>query len=107
MSRIKELEEAFGAQAFKKLPLAIVRGKGSVVWDADGKEYIDFMTGIGVALVGHANDAVVGAINEQAARLITCHGTFYNDARAGFLERLVRIAPKGLGKALMTNSGTE
>ena len=107
MSRIKELEEAFGAQAFKKLPLAIVRGKGSVVWDADGKEYIDFMTGIGVALVGHANDAVVGAINEQAARLITCHGTFYNDARAGFLERLVRIAPKGLGKALLTNSGTE
>jgi acetylornithine/LysW-gamma-L-lysine aminotransferase len=107
MSSIKETEETFGAAAFKKLPLSIVRGKGSVVWDADGKEYIDFMTGIGVALVGHSNDAVVKAINEQAAKLITCHGTFYNDARAGFMERLVKIAPKGLGKALLTNSGTE
>jgi len=107
MSNIKELEESFGAPAFKKLPLTIVRGKGSVVWDADGKEYVDFMTGIGVALVGHSNDQVVRAINEQAAKLITCHGTFYNDARAGFMEKLVKVAPKGLGKALLTNSGTE
>ena len=107
MSHIKELEESFGAPAFKKLPLSIVRGKGSVVWDADGKEYIDFMTGIGVALVGHSNDQVVRAINEQAAKLITCHGTFYNDARAGFMEKLVKASPKGLGKVLLTNSGTE
>ena len=107
MSGIKEREESFGAPAFKKLPLSIIRGKGSVVWDADGKEYIDFMTGIGVALVGHSNDAVLKAISEQAAKLITCHGTFYNDARADFMERLVRAAPRGLGKALLTNSGTE
>jgi LysW-gamma-L-lysine/LysW-L-ornithine aminotransferase len=107
MNRIEELEESFGAPAFKKFPLSIVRGKGSVVWDSDGKEYIDFMTGIGVALVGHSNDFVVRAIKEQADRLITCHGTFYNDARAGFMERLVKAAPKGLGKVLLTNSGTE
>jgi len=107
MNHIEELEEAFGAPAFKKFPLSIVRGKGSLVWDSDGKEYVDFMTGIGVALVGHSNDFVVRAIKEQADRLITCHGTFYNDARAGFMERLVKAAPKGLGKALLTNSGTE
>jgi acetylornithine/LysW-gamma-L-lysine aminotransferase len=107
MNRIQEQEETFGAQAFKKLPLSIVRGKGSLVWDSDGKEYVDFMTGIGVALVGHANEYVVAAIREQADRLITCHGTFYNDARAGFMERLVRVSPRGLGKALLTNSGTE
>lgn len=107
MSSAEELEGRFGAPAFKKLPLTIVRGKGSLVWDADGKEYIDFMTGIGVALVGHCNDFVVSAIKEQADRLITLHGTFYNDVRAGFMERLVRAAPKGLGKALLTNSGTE
>jgi acetylornithine/LysW-gamma-L-lysine aminotransferase len=107
MSSIKELEEAYGAPAFKKLPLTIVKGMGPLVWDDTGKEYIDFMTGIGVALVGHANDSVVNAISEQAARLITCHGSFYNDARAGFMERLVKAAPRGLGKALLTNSGTE
>jgi len=104
---VEELEGTFGAPAFKKLPLTIVRGKGSVVWDLDGKEYIDFMTGIGVALVGHCNDFVVNAIKEQADRLITLHGTFYNDVRAGFMEKLVNAAPKGLGKALLTNSGTE
>ena len=107
MSRIEELEDSFGAPAFKKFSLSLVRGKGSVVWDDAGKEYIDFMTGIGVALVGHSNDSVVRAISEQAAKLITCHGSFYNDARAGFMERLVGAAPRGLGKALLTNSGTE
>lgn len=107
MSNSEEIEESFGAHAFNKFPLTIVRGKGSLVWDSSGKEYIDFMTGIGVALVGHANDSVLKAINEQAAKLITCHGTFYNDARAGFLERLLKVAPRGLGKALLTNSGTE
>ncbi len=107
MSQPQEVEESFGVHAFNKFPLTIVRGKGSLVWDSSGKEYIDFMTGIGVALVGHSNDSVVKAVNEQAAKLITCHGSFYNDARAGFVERLVRVAPKGLGKALLTNSGTE
>ena len=107
MSQPQGIEDSFGAHAFNKFPLTIVRGKGSIVWDSSGKEYIDFMTGIGVALVGHSNDDVVKAISEQAAKLITCHGSFYNDARAGFLERLVKVAPKGLGKVLLTNSGTE
>jgi [amino-group carrier protein]-gamma-(L-lysyl/L-ornithyl)-L-glutamate aminotransferase len=107
MNHVEELEELYGAPAFKKFPLTIVRGKGPLVWDDKGKEYIDFMTGIGVALVGHANDAVVSAIRDQADKLITCHGTFYNDARAGFMEKLVRVAPRGLGKVLLTNSGTE
>lgn len=107
MSQSQDVEEAFGAKAFNKFPLTIVRGKGSVVWDSSGKEYIDFMTGIGVALVGHCNEYVVKAITEQATQLITCHGSFYNNARAEFMERLVKVAPKGLGKALLTNSGTE
>lgn len=107
MNHTEELEESFGAPAFKKFPLTIVRGKGSLVWDDAGREYIDFMTGIGVALVGHSNDSVVNAIREQSERLITCHGSFYNDSRAGFMERLVKVAPRGLGKVLLTNSGTE
>ena len=107
MSHIQELEDAYGTHAFNKFPLAIVRGKGSVVWDSAGKEYIDLMTGIGVALVGHANDAVVDAIKEQSEKLITCHGSFYNDARSAFMERLAKAAPRGLGRVLLTNSGTE
>jgi LysW-gamma-L-lysine/LysW-L-ornithine aminotransferase len=107
MSGIEELEAAFGAPAFKKFPIALVRGKGSLVWDSDGKEYVDFMSGIGVAIIGHCNDAVIEAVRVQSERLITCHGSFYNDARAGFMERLVKAAPRGLGKALLTNTGTE
>jgi len=107
MSQPQRSEDEYMVHAFQKFPLTIVRGKGSLVWDDAGKQYLDFMTGYGVALVGHSNDAVVKAINEQAAKLITCHGTFYNDARSEFLEKLSRVAPRGLDKALLTNSGTE
>ncbi len=104
---IRSLEDSYEAHAFNKFPLAIVRGKGSLVWDSEGKEYIDFMSGIGVALVGHCNDSVIDAVREQVGRLITCHGSYYNDARAGFVERLAKAAPKGLGRVLLTNTGTE
>ncbi|MDG6914233.1 MAG: aspartate aminotransferase family protein [Nitrososphaerota archaeon] len=105
--RTRGLEDSYEAHAFNKFPLALARGKGSLVWDSEGKEYIDFMSGIGVALVGHCNDFVVDAVREQAGRLITCHGSYYNDVRAGFVERLAKAAPKGLEKVLLTNTGTE
>ncbi|HYC26522.1 MAG TPA: aspartate aminotransferase family protein [Nitrososphaerales archaeon] len=107
MSRYQELEDEYSAPAFMKFPMTLVRGKGPLVWDSEGKEYIDFMTGYGVALIGHSNDEVARALAEQASRLITCHGSFYNDVRAGFLEKLAKVTPRGLDKALLTNSGTE
>jgi acetylornithine/LysW-gamma-L-lysine aminotransferase len=63
--------------------------------------------GISVANVGHANDKVVEAISKQAATLITCPNTFYNDTKALFLEKLFSIVPKNLTKAFLTNSGAE
>ncbi|MDG6991622.1 MAG: aspartate aminotransferase family protein, partial [Nitrososphaerota archaeon] len=105
--RTESIEDSLEVRAFNKFPIAIVRGKGSVVWDSAGTEYIDFMSGIGVALVGHCNDSVLAAIRDQSERLITCHGSYYNDARADFVERLVRCAPRGLERALLTNTGTE
>ena len=101
------LEDSFSVPAFQKFPLTVVRGRGSLVWDDAGKEYIDFMTGYGVALVGHSNEQVAKAIAEQASKLITCHGSFYNDARASLLERLAKVSPKGLDRTLLTNSGAE
>ncbi|MDG6987874.1 MAG: aspartate aminotransferase family protein [Nitrososphaerota archaeon] len=105
--RTERIEDSLEVRAFNKFPVAIVRGKGSVVWDSAGKEYIDFMSGIGVALVGHCNDSVLAAIRVQSEKLITCHGSYYNDARADFVERLVGCAPRGLERALLTNTGTE
>jgi acetylornithine/LysW-gamma-L-lysine aminotransferase len=100
-------EDAHGPHTYQKFPVAIVRGKGALVWDDKGKEYVDCMGGYGVAIVGHSNDRVVAAITRQAEKLITCHGSLYNDARAEFLETLASCAPKGLDAAFLSNSGAE
>ncbi len=100
-------EDRYLANVYQRFPITVVRGKGAKVWDADGKEYIDCMGGYGVALVGHCNDKVVKAIKEQAEKLITCHSSCYNDARLEFLRKLISVAPKGLAKAYLCNSGAE
>jgi acetylornithine/LysW-gamma-L-lysine aminotransferase len=100
-------EDAHGPHTYQKFPVAIVRGKGALVWDDKGREYVDCMGGYGVAIVGHSNDKVVAAIKRQAEALITCHGSLYNDARAEFLETLTSCSPKGLDAAFLSNSGAE
>jgi LysW-gamma-L-lysine/LysW-L-ornithine aminotransferase len=100
-------EDAHGPHTYQKFPVAIVRGKGALVWDDKGREYVDCMGGYGVAIVGHSNDKVVAAISRQAEKLITCHGSLYNDARAEFLEILTSCSPKGLDAAFLSNSGAE
>jgi acetylornithine/LysW-gamma-L-lysine aminotransferase len=102
-----EVEDKYLAPLFQKFRLSIVRGRGATVWDQQGKEYIDCMAGYGVAIAGHCNPWVVEAIKDQADKLITCHGSFYNDARASFLEALSKISPKGLDSFILTNSGAE
>jgi [amino-group carrier protein]-gamma-(L-lysyl/L-ornithyl)-L-glutamate aminotransferase len=107
MDRYMEVEDAYGSQSFQKFPVTLVRGSGASVWDSEGKEYVDCMAGYGVAIVGHCNPAVVEAVRAQAEKLITCHGSYYNDARSEAIEKLVRVAPTGLDSVLFTNSGTE
>jgi acetylornithine/LysW-gamma-L-lysine aminotransferase len=92
---------------YQKFPVRIERGKGAYVWDTSGKEYIDCMGGYGVALVGHCNPRVVGAIKNQAEKLIVCHMSLYNDAREDFLTKTAAIAPQGLNKIFFSNSGAE
>ena len=104
---IKFLEDHYGSGLYPKQPLVLVRGKGARVWDADGREYIDCVGGHGVCNVGHANPAVAQAVAEQAQRLVVCPNGFYNDRRAELLAELVRIAPPGLERAYLCNSGTE
>jgi LysW-gamma-L-lysine/LysW-L-ornithine aminotransferase len=57
--------------------------------------------------VGHSNPRVVEAIKRQASQLISCHGSFYNDARSLFVQKLVSIAPSGLSRVFLANSGAE
>jgi len=104
---IIEREARSMAEIYWKRPLVIVRGKGAILWDAEGREYIDCTGNYGVAITGHSHPKVVEAIKAQAERLISCHGTFYNEARSEFLERLVSLAPKGLDRVFLSNSGAE
>ncbi len=106
-SPITNLESLHTSGVYPKRPLAIVRGQGARLWDADGREYIDCVGGQGAANLGHAHPAIVAAISEQAARLITCPEIFYNDRRAELLAALTTAAPDGLSRAFLCNSGAE
>ena len=100
-------ESAHTSGVYPKRPLAIVRGEGARLWDADGREYIDCVGGQGAANLGHANPAVVAAIREQAGTLISCPEIFHNDQRAAYLNELVAALPAGLDRAFLCNSGAE
>jgi acetylornithine/LysW-gamma-L-lysine aminotransferase len=101
------LEDSHGSGVYVKQPLVLTRGEGARVWDADGNVYIDCTSGHGVANVGHANSAVVDAVTRQVGRLVTAPNGFYNDQRARLLAELVRVAPDGLERAYLCNSGAE
>lgn len=107
MAPILDMEERHSAGVYSKRDVTIVRGAGTRLWDAEGKEYIDCATGMGVASVGHAHPRVVQALTEQARTLITCPELFYNDRRAALLEKLATITPAGLQRFFLCNSGTE
>jgi acetylornithine/LysW-gamma-L-lysine aminotransferase len=104
---IIDAENRLMANVFATRPVVITRGKGALVWDINGKEYVDCTGSYGVALIGHCHPKVVEAIRKQAERLISCHAGFYNDMRTEFLQKLVSITPKGLDKAFLSNSGAE
>jgi acetylornithine/LysW-gamma-L-lysine aminotransferase len=104
---IIEIENQLMANVFAKRQIVITKGKGAVLWDIHGKEYVDCMGAYGVALLGHCHPRVVAAIHLQAERLISCHASFYNDKRSELLQKLIAITPKGLNKAFLSNSGAE
>jgi len=100
-------ESAHTSGIYAKRGIALVRGEGARVWDADGREYIDCVAGMGSLNVGHNNPAVVEAIREQAGNLISCTELFYNDQRAAYLNELAEVLPSGLDRVFLCNSGTE
>lgn len=104
---IINFENRLMANVFGKRPLVITRGKGALVWDEKGKEYVDCTSSYGVALLGHSHPKVVEAICKQAETLISCHASLYNNKRTEFLQKLISITPTGLNKAFLSNSGAE
>ncbi|MFA6036297.1 MAG: aspartate aminotransferase family protein, partial [Candidatus Micrarchaeia archaeon] len=106
-SEIVARESRFDSGAYGMKNIALVRGKGELVWDADGKEYIDCISSHGSANLGHSHPKVVEAVRRQAEVLMSCPKTFYNDRSAEFKEALISVAPKGMEGMFLCNSGTE
>jgi acetylornithine/LysW-gamma-L-lysine aminotransferase len=105
--KIMDIESRHLANVFSKKPLVFTRGKGALLWDINGKEYIDCASSYGVAALGHCHPKIADAIKAQAEQLITLHSCYYNDKRAEFIQKLVSITPTGLDKAFLSNSGAE
>lgn len=101
------IDNRYLANVFSKKQIVITRGKGAILWDINGKEYIDCASSYGVGALGHCHPKIVAAIKSQVEQLITCHSCYYNDKRAEFIEKLVKITPEGLDKAFLSNSGAE
>ncbi|MGC9349829.1 MAG: aspartate aminotransferase family protein [Anaerolineae bacterium] len=105
--QIISYETQYESGVYGKQPLVLVRGEGARLWDMDGTEYIDCVGGHGAANMGHAHPAVVAAVSEQARRMFLAPNGFYNDVRAQLLAELIRVAPPGLERVFLCNSGTE
>lgn len=107
MSKTHEIADLFNAHVMPTyLPgPALVRGKGTKVWDADGKVYLDFLSGISVLNVGHCHPKVVEAIRAQAGQLMHVSNLYYTEPQAKLAEKLAGISLKG--KCFFANSGAE
>ncbi len=100
-------EEAHTSGLYTKRPVAIVRGSGALLYDEDGREYVDCVGGQGMANLGHGNAAVAEAIGAQARVLASSTELFYNDRRAELYDVLAAILPRELDRFFLCNSGTE
>ena len=107
MSNTQTIENVHTSGVYAKRDLVITHGEGATLYDDQGNAYIDCVGGQGAANLGHAHPKVVAAISEQAQKIISCPEMFYNDTRAKLLEKLTSLAPKGMNRAFLSNSGTE
>ena len=102
---IREREARHILQTYKRAPITFVRGQGVRLYDAEGREYLDLLSGIGVASLGHAHPGLTRVIAEQAGTLIHTSNLFYHPYQGQLAERLSRLS--GLPRAFFCNSGTE
>ena len=108
MSKSTEIAEAYQKYLMPtyKPSVVVQKAKGSRVYDAEGKQYYDFTSGIGCHNVGHCTEGVVKAIQDQAAMLTHCSNLFVNEPQVKLAKKLVEISGLG-GKVFFCNSGAE
>lgn len=105
MDRIADLTEKYTFQTYSRYPVTLVKGKGSRVWDENGKEYLDFLSGIAVCNLGHCHPAVVKAAQDQLETLIHVSNFFYTEPQANLAKLLADNS--FADKIFFCNSGAE
>lgn len=102
---IKEKDKAYIAGTYSRFPVMLERGKGSLLQDDEGNEYIDMATGIAVNIFGAADDEWISAVTEQLGKLAHTSNLYYNEPSVLLAEELVKRT--GMGKVFFSNSGAE
>jgi acetylornithine aminotransferase/acetylornithine/N-succinyldiaminopimelate aminotransferase len=102
---IIKLTDRHIAQTYGRYPIGLVRGKGTTVWDASGKKYIDFVTGLAVDNLGHCPPTVVNAIRKQAGKLLHVSNLYHIEPQSQLAAELTRLT--FADKFFFCNSGTE
>lgn len=102
---IQALEARHVLQTYRRAPVTFVRGAGVRLYDAEGREYLDLLSGIGVAALGHAHPGLARAISEQAQTLIHTSNLFFHPLQGQLAERLAHLSD--LPRAFFCNSGAE
>ena len=105
-SDTRKLFDEFVVPNYGRYDLVLVRGRGSRVWDEDGKEYLDFGAGIAVSTLGHAHPRMIEALDRQARELIHTSNLYYTRPQGELARRLVEVVGEP-GKIFFSNSGAE
>ena len=100
-----DLEKQYYAQTVRRQPVVIVKGEGTEVWDADGKQYLDFVAGWAVNQLGHSHPVITQAIAEQAGTLLQTSNQFYTVPQLRLAETLIQNSCLDL--VFFGNSGAE
>ena len=100
-----DLYDAYVMKNYARAPLTLVRGRGALVWDDQGKQFLDFTSGIAVSALGHCHPHWVAAVQRQAGELIHTSNLFRNPNQAELARRLIGYA--GPGRVFFCNSGAE
>jgi acetylornithine/N-succinyldiaminopimelate aminotransferase len=102
---VQALEAAHLLQVYRRQPVVFVRGSGARLFDADGREYLDLVSGVGVASLGHGHPGLARALADQAAALVHTSNLYYHPLQGEVARRLAMLS--GLPRAFFCNSGTE
>ena len=105
MDDIRARESKHVLQTYRRAAITFVRGDGVRLYDSEGREYLDLLSGIGVASLGHAHPGLARAISEQASTLLHTSNLFFHPLQGELAERLSNLS--GLPRAFFCNSGTE